>query len=263
MGGILGAMPKLKNPKRESFCLQYMKDRNATASYIRAGYAVKGSEQNAHRLISIDEVAARIAELTEKLAAKVEMQAEDVLRRYIAIATADRNELTSVEIGACRHCHSVDHAYHWRTPREFRAALGNWAGLSEAKQAIVPMPDDDGGYGFTTRAAPHTACPECDGRGASYPRIHDTTRLSDAGRTIYAGMKETTAGIEVKTLDADHALDQIARHLGMFDKDNQRTHGVTDALSALLDGINSRGSKAPLTAATRSPAPAKEGGLDE
>jgi phage terminase small subunit len=53
----------LSKSKQEAFCLQYMKDRNATAAYIRASYAVKGAKQNTSRLMANDKVKARISKL--------------------------------------------------------------------------------------------------------------------------------------------------------------------------------------------------------
>lgn len=244
-------MAKLKNPKHEAFCLEYVKDRNATAAYIRAGYSAKTANQNVHAFMLKHGIPARIAELTDKIAAKAEFQAEDVLRRWVAIATADRNELTAIEVGACRWCHGADHEYQWRTEREFRAAVSAWSDLPDMKRVKTPMPTDDGGYGFTTRRVPVDDCPECDGRGESYTRFHDTTKLSEAGRSIYAGVKQTKDGLEIKTLDADKALDSIARHLGMYDKDNRRTHDVTDKFADFLAAVNKRGSKAELTAERR------------
>ena len=246
-------MAALPNPKHEAFCLEYMKDRNATAAYIRAGYSAKTANQNVHGFMLKYGIPARIAELEAEYAAEAGFEATDVLKRWVQIATADRNELTSIEVAACRWCHGADHAYQWRTRREFEAALSAWSQLPDAKRAAIPMPTDEGGYGFTTRAAPVETCPECDGRGAPYTRLRDTTTLSEAGRAIYAGVEETQHGVKIKTLEADHALDQIARHLGMFDKDNRRTVDVSDRLADLLDQINAKGSSAALTAARRAP----------
>lgn len=244
-------MAKLKNPKREAFCLEYMKDRNSSAASIRAGYSPKNPNVTGPRLLADVSIAARIAELEAKFAEKAGISIEDTLRRYVSIATADRNELTSIEVSACRWCHGVDHEYQWRTEREFRAAMAAWSDLPDIKRLVSPMPTDDGGYGFTTRSAPVMECPECDGHGESHTRFHDTTRLSESGQTIFAGVKRTKDGIEVKTLDAQAALDQIARHLGMFDKDNRRTHDVTDKFADFLAAVNKRGSKAELTAERR------------
>jgi hypothetical protein len=37
-------MGALRNPSHEAFCLEYMKDHNATAAYKRAGYSPKSDK---------------------------------------------------------------------------------------------------------------------------------------------------------------------------------------------------------------------------
>ena len=38
--------------KQERFCHEYLKDFNAAAAYIRAGYSPKGAQQNAYKLLT-------------------------------------------------------------------------------------------------------------------------------------------------------------------------------------------------------------------
>lgn len=82
-------MPALRNDKHERFCREYLKDANATRAYIRAGYSKKGASQGAERLLRKVDVSARIAELQGKLADKLEITAERVLRETARLAFSD------------------------------------------------------------------------------------------------------------------------------------------------------------------------------
>jgi len=82
-------MSALKNPKHERFCLEYVKDLNATQAAIRAGYSAKTAKQIGSRLLTNVDVAARAAELQSKLTDKLEITAERVLRETARLAFSD------------------------------------------------------------------------------------------------------------------------------------------------------------------------------
>jgi hypothetical protein len=56
-------MAVLTNSKHEHFAQEVAKGVSATKAYVSAGYSKAGAKQNASRLITIDEVSARIKEL--------------------------------------------------------------------------------------------------------------------------------------------------------------------------------------------------------
>jgi phage terminase small subunit len=78
-------------PKQELFCLEYLKDLNATAAYKRAGYKGDGhvAESAAARLLSNVEVAQKIQEAMAKRAGKLEITAERVLQEIARLAYVD------------------------------------------------------------------------------------------------------------------------------------------------------------------------------
>lgn len=82
-------------PKQELFCLEYLKDRNATAAYMRAGYKAKGhaAEANASRLLSNAEIAKRINAALSEVKKAVQVEAEDVLREILKLAKSDVRKL--------------------------------------------------------------------------------------------------------------------------------------------------------------------------
>lgn len=82
-------MATLRNAKHERFCLEYVKDLNATQAYVRAGYSRKGAAQSAAALLRNPKIGGRVAELQGKLANKLEITAERVLRETARLAFSD------------------------------------------------------------------------------------------------------------------------------------------------------------------------------
>ncbi|KEP68790.1 hypothetical protein DL1_08545 [Thioclava dalianensis] len=217
--------------RRMAFAAQYVIDLNAAQAAIRAGYSEKGARQTGARLLTYADVQEEIARLMAERAARLEIEQDDVLRRWWTQATLDVNELVQNRHGACRYCHGADHDYQWKTRREFneaydKAALPFLKGMTpdqpehaliQSREYIHPkLPNDLGGYGYRLKVAPNPDCPECGGDGISYVHVVDTRTISPEARMVYEGMKETKQGIEVKISDRGKALEMVARHLGML-----------------------------------------------
>ena len=197
------------NDRQTRFVQEYCKDFNATQAAIRAGYSEKTAGQQAHELLKNLEIAERIEERKEEVAALAEIDAAWVLRQWKQIATADANELTQLRRVCCRYCHGFDHQYQW-TEGEYARAVDN------AVESEKPAPDGMGGFGFDLNADPHPDCPECGGLGEELVHIADTRKLKGSARRLYAGVKKTKDGLQVITRDQDAALANISRYLGML-----------------------------------------------
>lgn len=197
------------NDRQQRFVQEYCKDFNATQAAIRAGYSEKTAGQQAHELLKNIEIAARIEERKEEVAALAEIDAAWVLRQWKQIATADANELTQLRRVCCRYCHGFDHQYQW-TEGEYARAV------DKAVESEKPAPDGMGGFGFDLNAEPHPDCPECGGLGEELVHIADTRKLKGSARRLYAGVKKTKDGLQVITRDQDAALANISRYLGML-----------------------------------------------
>jgi phage terminase small subunit len=147
-----------------------------------------------------------------------------VLRRWLEIANADVNELVQLRRCACRHCHGIDHEYQW-TEFEFRKACEEHDKKRQKAEARgrefdADPPDDRGGFGFDPEREPDPDCPVCFGKGEEVVHIEDTRYLRGPAKHLYGGVKQTKYGVEVQIYDKMDALNQIARHLGMFGKDS-------------------------------------------
>lgn len=89
------------------------------------------------------------------------------------------------------------------------------------------MPSDIGGYGFDPRLAPHPDCPKCQGHGQGKTVIKDTRRLSRGAAALFAGIKETKDGMEIKMHSKMDALEKVFKHLGMYDADKPPAANVS------------------------------------
>ncbi len=245
-------MPELRNPRHERFCQEMMVDFNATQAAIRAGFSTRTAGSQGHDLLKKPEIQARLGELRESIAERLDIESAEVFRRWWHTATADPNELTQHRRGACRYCHGANHLFMWRTQREFDDAYARWLKdsppegaplhMAEAHNAIEPI--TEGGFGYSRTADPDPACPECDGMGVGYVWVADTRKVSEQGRLLFNGVKETKAGIEILMADRQKALELVARNLGML-KDVGVAE-VSGALADLIREINAKGSTAPI-----------------
>lgn len=84
-------MPTLSNHKHELFAQALAKGETADAAYVSAGY--KRNDGNAVRLKGNERIAARVLELQERAAIKVEKTAADI----VAMLEEDRELARNVE----------------------------------------------------------------------------------------------------------------------------------------------------------------------
>lgn len=214
------AEPKL-TPKQALFVNEYLVDLNATQAAIRAGYSPKTANEQASRLLANVNVAAEVEKRRASIADKLEITQEKVLQRMWDIATADPNKIIQFRRTCCRYCHGKDHRFQWRDKEEFALALLRYDSKDEKDEnPLDPKPKEpptnDGGYGYKRLADPHPDCPQCDGEGLADIHATDTRKLDPASLALYAGAKVTQSGFEIKLHDQGKALENVARHLGMF-----------------------------------------------
>lgn len=248
-------MTALANTRHEAFCFEYIKDRNATAAYKRAGYAPKSdnsAKSAGSRLLTNVKVRARIAAFEAEYSERVQSETLDMLRSLVAIVRADPSRICRPVRGACRYCHGAGYHYQWRTLREFDAAVYAWKGLPTDVRAMELEPSNAGGFGYNATRAPHPDCPECDGLGLL--RVHFTAYddIPEGSRPLYRGVEVTKSGaVKVVMEDQAAALDKLARHLGFYDKKRRGLSEAPDAMTKLIMEINRTASKAPITSSLR------------
>lgn len=168
-------------------------------------------------------VAARIAELRATARERTAWDVSRVLNHLADIATADPAELIRSERRCCRHCHGQYHLYQWRSEAEWVAAC------DEAGKLEQPPPDNTGGYGFRKTERPHPGCIVCDGEGYEHIHLADVRDVKGPARRLYAGVKKTKDGIEIKMRDQDAALVNIAKIIGAFAPERHELTGKDGA----------------------------------
>lgn len=200
-------MAKL-TPKQQRFVDEYLIDLNATQAAIRAGYSPKTARQIGEQNLSKLDIQQAIEQAKAERSARTKITQDEVLKMWHDLATVDYNEISQLLNVNCRYCWGIDHEYQY-TPKEWQRVCES----ADKEQASRPP---FGGDDFNHKRVPNPNCPECGGLGEARIHLHDTDRLSPQAKLAYQGAKAGKFGIEVLTTDRMKALDNIARHLGMF-----------------------------------------------
>ncbi|BBB13642.1 terminase small subunit [Sphingopyxis sp. FD7] len=205
-------------PKQAIFVIEYLVDLNATQAAIRAKYSARTAEDIGRQLLRKTPVAAAIQKAMDERAKRTEITQDKVLQHWWSIATADPNELVQFRRTCCRYCHGKGFNYQWVDEQEFAQVVASIEIMNAKKKRGRPalLPTDEGGFGFVRVKPPHADCPKCWGEGTPDVFAHDTRHLEGPARLLYAGTKLTQAGFEIKMQDQGKALENVARHLGMF-----------------------------------------------
>lgn len=213
--------------KQAQFARKLFEGLNQTEAY-RAVYNVENMSDSsvygaAYQLSNHPQVSAYVAKMQEDANIVAQLNVAWVLRRYMDIAVADPNELIESRRESCRYCYGVGHAWQWIDEAEFAAELAevidfNARQANTRKERCKPLPTADGGFGYWKPKAPHPDCPKCFGKGVLDVHIHDSRKLSPTARALYAGIKQTQNGVEIKMRNQDGALEFLARYLGLDKK---------------------------------------------
>lgn len=216
-------------PKQQRFVDEYMVDLNATQAAIRAGYSPDTARQMGAENLSKPVIQAAIAEARREQQERTGISADKVLREVAYVALADARELVEGKKGCCRHCWGEGHRRQ-RTLGEMNKAMEQWQ-----KDGKMPADfDEEGGIGYNPHKPPNNDCPDCMGDGRLHVVIKDTRYYSPGAVALYAGIKQTKDGVEVKMHSKGDALDKLMKHLGLYEKDNRQQ---VDPLASLLTRI--------------------------
>lgn len=97
-------MAALQNKRHEKFCHEYIKDMNATQAAIRTGYSEKTAKMQGSRLMTNDDIKARVKELRDAYFNENIMTAQQVEYELTRIALGLSNEKQVVIEGAGEGC---------------------------------------------------------------------------------------------------------------------------------------------------------------
>lgn len=218
-------------PKQERFVQEYLIDLNASQAAVRAGYT-GAPNRIGPRLLANVGILAQI-EIAQKQASESSgITAKRVLTEIWNIATADPRDLVEHKVGNCRYCWGKEHRYQ-RTDREFDddKRANEHARKTLAIERRPPPFSPQGGKGYARNREPNPNCPECGGDGIGRTVIHDTRKISAGAASLFAGIKETKDGIEVKVHSKDASLEKLCRHLSLFNDKLQVDANVKGTVS--------------------------------
>lgn len=218
-------MKQALTPKQSAFARHLFEGKSQPeaykASYDADGMTPASIAAEAKKLAANPAVVAAVENMRETADYVASLNVAWVLKQYMQIATADVNELVESRRLCCRHCHGIGHAYQWVDDEEFALELARILDLNarnESSRKPLPpleLPNFDGGVGFWATKEPHADCPKCFGVGRMEVHVHDTRKLKGAAKLLYAGIKQTANGVEIKTRDQDAALAFLAKYLGL------------------------------------------------
>jgi len=205
---------------REQFVREYVIDFNGTQAAIRCGYSPTSANHRAQQLLAEADVQDAIAEIIAQRAKASAISVEWVLQEWRDIASADPSELITLRIDCCRHCYGENHEYQWtqfeynQTTRRCLEHFCNAKCEQPCMKRVPPMPL--GGFGYSPHNSPNPDCPVCHGDGTERVRVADLRDVTGSARRLYAGLKKTKDGLEIKFRDQDKALENIAKFLRML-----------------------------------------------
>lgn len=136
--------------------------------------------------------------LRDKRQLRLSLTEDEIIHQLSAIASANPNELVQYRRVNCRYCWGERHLYQWRDIEEFDKAA------ERASQDGKEQPEY-GGLGFVESAFPNDDCPKCNGEGETQLFVADTTQLEGDARWLYAGIKQTQKGLEVRMANQEAA----------------------------------------------------------
>lgn len=193
------------------FVEEYAKNPNATQAALEAGFPESWASSAGYELLKIPEVLAQIEQAKAENLAEVKFDAQDILRQWMLLATADPSKISRTRWVNCRHCWGVGHDYQWKA-REYAEACEH----ASKQKKPEPPPSCSGGFGYVSNADPNPACPECHGEGIESVIFADMSTLGPAERKLIASVKRTKDGLEVKMRDQDAAVKNLAQYAGML-----------------------------------------------
>lgn len=202
--------------KVRRFIDEYLIDMSGAKAAVRAGFSARSAGVQACQMLGKPEIAEAIAEAMQARSERVQVDADMVLQRLWQIATANPNDLMQYRRSCCRYCHGKKHAYQW-TRGEYTEKVAH---AVENKSAV---PDSSGGFGFDPTKLPSPKCPECFGDGNGHVHVTDTRRLTGGAALLYAGVKQTKEGLEIKTHNQLDALEKVGLHIGMFKQKHEHS----------------------------------------
>lgn len=235
------------------FVQELLVDMNQKEAAIRAGYSPKTAQMQSSRLMSYPIIQRAVKEAIAARGERTKIDQDRIIRRLWGISFADANALVQYRRTCCRHCYGEFHRYQ-RTAGEMEAdEIEHRAFLIKAQKEGIKLEEKDkvfdpkGGIGYDPRKDPVETCPECFGEGVGRMHVCDTRKLEGGNRDLYAGVKQTKDGLEIKMHDPKGHVELLMKHAGMLDQRLIHAGDKENPLVALIKQM--QGSALPVAGA--------------
>lgn len=169
-------------------------------AYRIAGYEGEGhtAHSNASRMLRNARVFRAVSFLRDKRQQRLSLTEDEIIHQLSAIARANPAELVQFRRVNCRYCWGEHHLYQWRDIEEFDKA-------AEKASADGKEEPEYGGLGFVASGFPNEECPKCLGEGVGEFHAADISQLEGDARWLYAGVKQTMNGLEIRMANQEAA----------------------------------------------------------
>lgn len=169
-------------------------------AYRIAGYEGEGSAAyvTASQLLRNPKVYRAVSFLRDQRQKRLSLAEDEIIHQLSSIASANPNELIQYRRLNCRYCWGERHFYQWRDIEEFDKAAEKAANDGKKEPEY-------GGLGFVETGYPNEECPRCNGEGIPQLHVVDTTQLEGSARWLYAGIKQTQNGLEIRMANQEAA----------------------------------------------------------
>lgn len=233
--------------QERAFVDEFLFDLDAEAAAFRAGLRKPGTGA---ALLAKKYVRAAVEIALQRRASRAELYADEALRRWWLLASADARELTQLRLVNCRYCWGLHHQYQFRDNELIEAERQH----NERNDKLPKKQQRDfnplGGGGFDGERDPCRGplaierlaaagvwavpepnsdhnCPACDGSGIKSVWVCDSRHLSPGAALLYNGVKVNSDGsFEINHRDRYVAEKMVAAHLGMTQRGNTDPDGL-------------------------------------
>jgi phage terminase small subunit len=221
---------KLSAPHRK-FVDEFIVSHDPQASALRAGF--NNGRTAYHHLLADQRIRCAIRERMDVITEMASITAADVRRELKLTYEADPTEISGVWRVPCRHCWGENNRFQYTEPEMYyieqahsygennwpQACITGEFGLAIKAHAIAAYNagkksldiDIKGGGGYSRIREINSDCPQCHGIGEAMAYICDTRYMSDGAKKLFKGVKITSQGLEVITLDKQNVLNILAR----------------------------------------------------
>jgi hypothetical protein len=201
-------------PRQAAFVAEYVANGGNATKALRTvtGETKPFDRMDAHRMLRVPAVSARVAELRRVAADALDLSISDLALKCFEMANTSVADLMPVETHACRVCHSLDGTTPgWETIEEFTLAVEAWDAAKDTPKPR-PRPNMEGGVTYQPFGQVNAACVSCGGRGVPTVRIVPSDEQSQGARMLYAGVTLRDDGTVERVLVEDRSKWQHMLH---------------------------------------------------